>query len=263
MTNNIEVIRGTTEQCLKHFSKTRQRLLQSNNFEVLSGIAKLLGISPITGQQWLNQDRTPQGVNYLKLQLFLELAGYHLIEWENFADPVKSLKDILALAIINPEDVAKQLSVDEGSVMRWVQRKRIPAPERIEPITSIVTPHKTVGDVKKQEWLEAIEKLGVRGTVLVEGPAQVNGAIPTSNPTLSASSILQNGINEHEQAIEVLGHLILAAKPLAARILTDEFTPEERQSLRDLTTKGRSNGLFELSNLLNRLCGERARNEIR
>jgi hypothetical protein len=65
----------------------------------------------------------------------------------------------------------------------------------------------------------------------------------------------------NKQVIDALAHLILAARPLAERVESNDFSPEDRRRLRELTrvNRGRSNAVFELSTLLNRLCGERAR----
>jgi hypothetical protein len=73
------------------------------------------------------------------------------------------------------------------------------------------------------------------------------------------------GVTEHEQIIDAVAQLVLAAIPPAARMVSDEFSADERQQLRELvkTEDQRSNGVFELSNLLNRLCSDTAHDPSR
>ena len=66
---------------------------------------------------------------------------------------------------------------------------------------------------------------------------------------------------DHDRIIKELAILVNKALPLAQRLESDEFTPEERERFRSLTAIQRSysNAVFELNNLLSRLCGESAR----
>ncbi len=61
---------------------------------------------------------------------------------------------------------------------------------------------------------------------------------------------------ERQEAIERLAELLKEAQPLAKALVGDEYTDEDRRHLRSLTPSG---CIFELSNALNGLCGETAR----
>ena len=53
-----------------------------------------------------------------------------------------------------------------------------------------------------------------------------------------------------------LAHMLIAALPIAKLIASNEFSTEERANLRELAG---AKTIFDLSNMLNALCGERAR----
>src|SRR5687767_1618342 len=65
---------------------------------------------------------------------------------------------------------------------------------------------------------------------------------------------------DHAKTVRTLAELINSALPLARHVASDEFTADEREQLRLFTPiqHGRSNAVFELSNLLGRLCSESA-----
>lgn len=73
------------------------------------------------------------------------------------------------------------------------------------------------------------------------------------------------GITEHEKTIDALAQMVVAMLPLAARVLSDEFSAYERYQLHDLvlTPDRCSHGVFELSILIGRLCSETARDPSR
>lgn len=64
-----------------------------------------------------------------------------------------------------------------------------------------------------------------------------------------------------DDAATELAALIERAIPLARFLESDECQPEDRARLRDLSKDGY--GVFELSNYLNNLCSERARDMAR
>ena len=63
-----------------------------------------------------------------------------------------------------------------------------------------------------------------------------------------------NGDAEHKVLIAVLAKQLDAARPLIELVVSDVYTSDERVELRAFTD------VFSLSNALNRLCGETARN---
>ena len=76
------------------------------------------------------------------------------------------------------------------------------------------------------------------------------------------AKITQQAISKHHhRSLQELANLVNTALPLAHRVESDEFTPEEREELRRLTCLDSrpSHAVFELSNALTRLCGEAAR----
>lgn len=275
MTN--QVIKGSLEECLRHFSREHGTLLTRNRHYARRAVVALFGINGAAGHRWFDQNILPVGVNRCKLWYFLELIGYRI------TDPVlphREQADLLvqlALSVVTPKMVATRLSIDSNTVLRWLNGDSVPMEENRDKLKAILYENKLKTEEKKIVWVNVLRDLDLPlfgaitdggQTIDVRGiPVGSSKPEPRSEPktTLSAVSVAGRSVRDgwHGQEIEILAHLLLAAKPLADRILSDEFSAEDRRKLRELTaTNGRSNGVFDLSNSLNRLCGERARHEL-
>lgn len=252
-----ERFEGTLAECLSHFSKTFAARLVENKCQTRNLICDLIGINRPTGLRWFGKMQTiPSGVNRLKLQLILEMFGYVITERTGVSDAQQELADQLALGVIDTNDRALLSFVSQDNVLRWADGKTQPTRENLAKLLTILMSKRISFQEKRKSWEDTLSSLQLVA-VTKQTPTRVVVTQPTHSPERNRSD------DERAQAIEVLAHLVLAAKPLAVSILSDDFSPEERTRLRELATVGRSNGVFELSNLLNRLCGEKARDEIR
>ncbi len=212
----------------------------------------MIGVSDTTGYHWFNKQTLPSGVNLLKLQYLLELIGYTIIERETLTKSLHELAIQLAIQALSPKDAAEYTNVSENSVMRWCAGKSNPVATMEVTLLELLELHATEAKEKKQQWQATLQELHF-------------DSVQESNPSVQEFPLPKHEPNKalRRQVIEALAQLILTAKPLAELILTDDFTPEERELLRQLTQVVRSNGVFDLSNLLNRLCSERARRDIK
>ena len=69
----------------------------------------------------------------------------------------------------------------------------------------------------------------------------------------------RNTLFSNEEVIGMLAHLVQVALPLADLANSDKFSPDDRSRLRELSGKST---IFELKNVLVRLCSEHARREL-
>lgn len=244
-------IKGKTEECLKHFSETRQEQLNKDRCGVRNRICALISIGESAGYRWFSKQILPSGVNLLKLQYFLELVGYSVIERDALPKLQRELANQLALLVMSTKDAAEYMGVTDDTILRWCTGRVAQLDQRESFLADLLGLRAKEHEERKQLWLETIHELHL-------------ASVQASMPMIQTTSVPKHETNGsvHGQMIETLAHLILAAKPLAEQILSDAYTPEEREQLRQKTQVVRSNGVFDLSNLLNRLCSERARKEL-
>lgn len=249
--------KGTTEQCFRHFSKANH--LAESTRDIMKNrktICKLIGIAEGTGFHWFVQGRIPGGNNLLKLRLLLTLCGYELTEWVGVASAIIECGDQIALGVLKISDVASFLEVTEDTVMRIVVNLAGTLENRVVQMEELIQYHHDDGNEKKAEWTRVIQTTGIKE------PESTTTSVALEPFEASPQKRVKAVMNGDGSTVPTLAHLIQASIPLAKRLLSDDFSPDDRRQLRELTAQASTNGVFELSNLLNRLCGERARKEI-
>ncbi len=250
------IMKGTTEECLKHFSqRTGLDGSDRKEYAVRNAICELMGINPATGYQWFGKFIMPFGLNLLKLRLLLSLNGYEVRERIATQDACLKMADQIALGILKPEDAASLIGINAKSIMRISVGYAGTTSQVIEKINQVVDLHEPDATARLAAWKLEIRKLGLGK---FQTKAKDISEQPPPQPLLNGKTVG----TEAKECVRVLEHLIQAIKPLAASMLTEEFTKDDRKALRELTTDGRSNAVFEVSNLLNRLCSESALKEL-
>lgn len=256
----MKPIEGTTEECLKHFSRVHGQKLVENLCKSRKAICALVFRVPDdTGYRWFTKGIIPVGMNLVKVQYFLEFLGYILSERKKMSSVQRRIANQVALMVISPTDIAEYTSVSCNSVLRWCTGKRNPSEQAEVKLNELIELHEGGATEKLQLWQRTLQELGFGAAVTTPTPQQVLAkedqvSTPPSKPETNSS--------ERGQVIDTLAHLILAMRPLAEQVLSEAFSPEEREHLRQKTQIVRVNGLFDLSNLLSRLCSERARREM-
>lgn len=237
---------GVLTECLKDFAQKTK-----GNFPYRRRVAHVIGINPYALHVWLDKGKLPLGLNLLRLYLLLELNGYNIVETHRIHPKIRELGNMLAVGALQIDIAAKTLGfASTDGVLRVVLGKT--GTTKMTEIEAILRHNewKSVAQNKLHEW---------RNEVLFteEQPQRVTPKI-----TGAVQKTLFSCIN-HESALKIFAHQVLAMVPLAEWIASDEFTPDERRKLRELSSNGRSNNVFELSTALNRLCSETARKEMR
>jgi transcriptional regulator with XRE-family HTH domain len=182
----------------------------------------------------------PQGMNLIRLLGLFQLLDYQVEEVELLTPIQRVVMRVLVSGKISLADLTSQVKVSEGTVLRWALGKTEPSTDKmciLEEIFISLTEEVLKEDARRNQ---EIKKLGV----ITESQISVG-----------------SGVN-HKQIIGAFVDHLNVILPLAEQLLSDEFSADERKQLRDLTTRGDSHGVFVLSNALNALCGEKAREQI-
>ena len=245
---------GTTEECLQHFVEAHEiNNTDGKECKTRNGIANLFGITQPTAYNWFAKGSLPGGEKLLRLRYFLELLGYQPIEREGMPELIREFSNQISLRAISVQDAAQYIGTSTDIIVDVLMCRYGTSSQREEQIRELVQLHREEATQKLQEWQATLKMLG-----LDQPPAEA-----TPQPALVIPKKPTVACLNDDQVIKTLAYLILAAKPLAEYVLSDHFSAEERDALREKTvTNGRSNAVFELSNLLNRLCSERARKQL-
>lgn len=212
------------------------------NYDYRNTIAMVLEVSSLTIGRWFDKLVMPKGLNLLKLQLLLELSGYETTECQRINPKIHELAKLVALGVLTLEEAAKLIGVSDGySLSRILSGKYGTSSKKMALVESAIERFSEVGKRKLQEWKTAL--------MLID------------DKEIKTQTEEPKDALDHKAGLEILTYQIKAMIPLVKWIASNEFNPEERRNLRELSANDRSNNVFELSNLLNRLCSETARKE--
>lgn len=225
-------MKGTTEQCFRHYISTLPPMGKKRVVEARRPLIDFVGVDPQTVTRWITGKIFPLGLSLLKLRFFLDSLGYQVDELENLKNtslPAYKLAKMIAHGVVKVSEATKKLDfADNDEIYRIVLRSSRTSSGRERLIEEL--------------WEKNKDKVQARPLRIPRLPIGLEPALPH--------------VRAKDQELEIAAHLILALRPLAERIASDEFTPEERKHLRELV---KGDGVFHLSNALNRLCGEKAR----
>jgi hypothetical protein len=269
---NQKAKKGTTLECLKHFKSEVLEPIGRRNRGVVrklrKGLCDLIGIGEATGRAWFDRFNMPNGTNLIKFRFFLESIGYEITEWRGLTATERRLSALVALSIITVKDMTTATGTRPDTALRWALGRTHPTKDKVPLIEKLLidktdnVPNDEV--MQRAMYAEGIKKLRLIApefSRLVAQPTVSESPAPAQEKV--GEKIVVTPSSGREGTVDILAHLIAAALPLAEELLS-EGSPEGRDKLRQLTRLpgSHSNGVFELSNVLNRLCSERARKEI-
>ena len=157
----------------------------------------------------------------------------------------------VALRVITVSEASAYIGAQSSAINGMLMRCESPGKHEIQ-LEELVILNREKAGTRLRKWRSILKRIGVPQSVLTNAVSRAH--IDDLLPRISSL--------KDEQIVNTLAHLILATLPMAERVLSDDFSSADRSRLRELTQNGRSNAVFELSNVLNRLCGERARKEL-
>jgi len=186
-------------------------------------LAIFLGVKEQTLRSWKRRKTVPSGVRSLRMHYLLAETGVVNISWRCTDDVLQDAGRLVAFHVVNVCDIVRRIddkSVDAGRVVQFLGGYDHVKPEFYKVFEAIV---------QENNWYlpSALQKWGH----LCIG-------------------------NVNSQKIATLAAKIVAMLPLCEGMISNDWTPEERQELRE---RCGSDTVFRLYNTMGALCGERAR----
>lgn len=255
------IYRGTTAQCWKHFVEAE---FDGDKKIVL---ANFIGVKEegSSFRAWFsfNKDapRTfPVGENLIRLRYFFEHIGYKVSEVQKLEDPIRDCGRLLAFNIVETEDISKALNLQSlrgdpsylWTVLRGQQRLSV---ERLKKLKAFVDEFKEFLPAQQQK----IPKLRYRAGKDHPVPPAQKPVVQKAPTREKQFAIKAPETTDKKDLIEGFAMVVKGLVPFARYLLSEACSPADRDKLRQLAG---GDGVFHLSNALNRLCGEQARTEI-
>ena len=230
--------RGTMRECLAHYAATLPAANGKGKREVFRPLAEFTNSSVLTAYRWAKGGQSLVGLRLIKTCYFLERLGYIVIELENLPPMVRGVGRLIAHNLFTVEEACRELSFSRPDhFVRLLRGDRKSSPKRMTKIQEIVKAYQPLLDEKGKDFSELYAL-----TTSPIGPEDSDSFPAPLQP-------------EHAAVLQVLAKSLEIVLPLAELVLTEVYTPDERRELRKHVN------MFRVSNALNRLCGEMARDQ--
>lgn len=218
--------------------------------------------------RWLGGQLQPTGEYKWRSIAFFTLLGYTIPQFVNIRPLYQRAIQLFALGVMDAKKLATEGFGFQGvnathKMYQAFERDRSTMPERETALRQYLKQHTEDLEAAKQLFDEqyGVIKLAlpeVAGTpepsvpkILVQPvPVRLTQSLPATAPVKPKLS--------HDILLGSAANLIQGLLPLLELIASDAFTAAERAQLRDSTGR---DGVFKLSNVLEQLCGERARSQ--
>lgn len=214
---------------------------------------------------WLAGKYQPSGEKKWKATVFFHLIGYTVEAFERLRPDYQTVLLLMGYGLADPKELAAVFGyTGEQAVTQFyavLSRNTELSAQKMDTIHRFAMEHQSaaeniVADVQR-DYAEVV--LATTEEKTFESPAPVNAVVsPLPAPTISQPNA---GLNPR-QAAHSLAYLIKAAEPLAKFLESDDVGDDVRDLLRKLSGSD-AGGVFRLANSLTRLCGARARMNIK
>lgn len=239
---NSKAIKGSTTECLKHYLESLPGKKGSKNVrQEKMPLAKFVGVSINTVARWAAGRNKPQGNQIISVWFFLEALGYTVEELDSIRKSRPEalyISELLGFRVFSAKQIREKLFYSHTNEIYRIARGDISS-DRHEMIRTLY-----IGCQKEIEQRKA--RLSTQ-------------SIKPENRETVATVESQKRKLTPSQELEMFAYLVLAMIPLAERLASDKFSPEDRRHLRKLAD---DKGIFRLSTAINKLCGEKVREQI-
>lgn len=256
---------GTSKECFADFAERYPvRGLARTTAQNQRTIAEFLNVGGQTVARWARLGFSAEGESLIRARCLLELFGYEVVDFRSLPEPVRELARLIAYQCMTMDE-AVGIFEFAGKNQRHQAMSTLVGhsgllPSRLAKLQTFVDEYQEVIQKTHDERLASLRKRltpaapKVTADALkasgVQSPRHID--LPVAAPVASVSR------GAHAVLIESAANQVRALLPLTELLLSDEFTAAERAHFRDLAG---SDGPFKLSNRLNGLCGERAREQ--
>lgn len=240
---------GTTLEC---FEDLVERVALSDSLEKRKLLAHVLGVEDITVKRWITGPSVPVGLSMISLRYYLDFMGYQLDELIAIPPTIQDAGRLLAFRVLTTEELAKLTGFEEYpdsliSILRGVRGISVTRETQLREV--IAAYRKELAD----------KMLAVPKLVTLEGapkPVLVQSVTPSLPVVVAVKSIVpQSKSKADNKRDERFKGLVLNLLDFAQFYAHPEVPEEVRDQLRDVV--GQKN-IFDLKNLLARLCGAKA-----
>jgi len=214
-------------------------------------VAAFTGGKPTTVTGWVNKNNPPRGLMLNGLQVLLYVLGVESPEFLRVTQYGQYLARLMAFQLVSLEKAQEFIGAGyPQAVFETIRGERDPYDEdvAIRPTISLEELQQrfdgslTAAEEKLRKRFENPET--TPGDI-VRDAGGVQQGTPAAMPTML----------DHGGLVALIASRIGEVRPLAQYLL-DECSPEDRARVRELLGE---EGVFDLSNLFNALCSERAR----
>lgn len=217
-------------------------------------VGKFVGAAPGTVQDWIKAKQPAKGERLIKLWYFLEAAGFQFSEIDDIPKFNRYLGHIFSFGLISLDEAMQICGVKNPQTALQALRGQPP----MHPAYSTEELHALYDDGLKDAQALLQNRLKQLQTITRDPP--VAPKVPMHEQTQTEDAPVVSLPTRGNANIMTAATLLSAALPLVRQLNSERCSPEDRSHLRDLMGDG---GIFELSNHLNALCSERARNQMR
>lgn len=244
------------------FTKVQSRLASYCETYSLLTLCEFAGVTVGTIEGWAIGRHPANGENLLRLWHFLAAAGYPSPEMKKLDPYAFYVSQLLAYSIINLEEAGQILGVKTvQSTHKQLRGEHKPAVPTfgLEELKVMYDEHLQKAKMKLKEQLAEVEG-SQESPTMARGPSQGSSQHERPSSSESRQEPVVSFVGGKDTLMLELATALSSALPLARYMNSDRCTPADRSYLRDLMGDG---GMFEISNILNSLCSERARTDMK
>lgn len=162
----------------------------------------------------------PKGEELIRLRYFLETQGYEVLELKNLSSEIYDLGKDISFNKISLNNVANKISMERDSLLKALRGARMISSDRLSMIRKVLKNENVRADIEGAAKNISLDKVDVE---------------------------------------KIFESLIRALIPVAQRIVSDEFSIDDRRRLREMFE---NDDVFVLSNLMAAACTETARQRM-
>lgn len=152
-------------------------------------MSKFCGVQEKTIHRLLYSDQRIMGVMWFKLCAFLEIQGYHVIEWQALEESKRNYAELIAYGLVDADKLTKELGYVYPSQFFQLLRSSVQSKEKFEKLWTIWQQKREALEKAKQK---AIDKCLIPVDVPLDlGDTKTTGHVFTERALRQAEGVLE------------------------------------------------------------------------
>jgi hypothetical protein len=231
--------------------RDRLRVYLGSSWDI-EGLCKAIGVSDTTVGDWLVDKQPAVGVRLIRLWHYLAAVGFDSPELDQLRPFNRYAGQLLAMSIFTLDDLEVYFGVRSSQTVLQILRGQPPQKSEVT-LESLQRDHDKALQTNLAKLPRFTSKQQMVKAEVVTAPPQPP---PEPIPPRRTSKPSSGGRDYALEAASALSSVL----PLVRWLNSDECTAAQRSRFRELIG---GEALFELSNTIGALCGERARKQAR